>query len=143
MPLDRTRLRHVLRRIFADHGRLHGLLSIAVVGDGTIRRINRDFLAHDEPTDVITFPLDDGDGGAADDPFGEILVSAQTARREAVARGVDAPDELALYIIHGALHLAGYDDSTAAKRRRMRARERKYVGVYRKARRHGRDTEKR
>ena len=68
------------------------------------------------PTDVLAFPL-------ADDPvlLGEVLVSAETARREAAARGHPAYDELLLYAVHGVLHLVGHDDHEPADRRRMRA----------------------
>ena len=76
-------------------------------------------LDHDYPTDVLSFPM-------ADDPvlMGEILVSADTARREAAARGHPAYHELLLYAVHGTLHLLGYDDHDPKARARMRRAER-------------------
>lgn len=122
---ERLKLKRVLRRLLAEHGRTSGLLSIAVVDDKAIHALNREFLEHDEPTDVITFPLDDDA-----EPFGEIVLSAETAHREANARGIESERELALYAIHGALHLVGYDDTSSAERRKMKARERRYLGVF-------------
>ena len=122
---ERPKLLRVLTRLLADHGRTSGVLSVAVVDDAAIHALNREFLEHDESTDVITFPLDDDD-----QPFGEIVLSAETAQREANARVIESERELALYAIHGALHLVGYDDTSSAERRKMRARERRYLGVF-------------
>ncbi len=73
------------------------------------------------PTDVLTFDLrDDGDAEAIE---GEVVVSVETARREAVHRRLPEAAEILRYVIHGTLHLVGYDDATPARRRRMRARE--------------------
>jgi probable rRNA maturation factor len=130
VPLRRRSLSAVLRRICLDHGRDDGLLSLVIVDDPTIQRLNREFLGHDYATDAITFPLDDGAGSMPDGPFGEIVVSAETARREARRRGGAPERELALYAIHGALHLAGYDDAAPAAKRRMRARERRYLALF-------------
>ena len=94
-------------------------LSFAVIGDEQMHQVNRDTLDHDYPTDVLAFPM-------ASEPVlvGEILMSADTARREAAARGHPAYHELLLYAVHGVLHLLGYDDHDPAGRRRMRRAER-------------------
>lgn len=94
-------------------------LSFLVVDDAQMQRINREQLDHDYPTDVITFPLSDAPVLLAD-----IVVSADTARREAAARGHSAYHELVLYAVHGVMHLLGYDDHSPADRRRMRRAER-------------------
>lgn len=131
VAVDRGALRTVLGRILVDHGRDRGLLSVAVVDDAAIRRVNRDFLSHDHATDVISFLLVDGEEEPlGEDPFGEIVISAETALREARARDLPPRRELALYAIHGALHLVGHDDGTPGERRKMRYRERKYLEVY-------------
>jgi probable rRNA maturation factor len=90
------------------------------VDDETIHGLNRRFLDHDFPTDVITFPLEEEDGHLE----GEIVASFDTARREAGRFGWPAADELLLYVIHGALHLLGYDDTTADAAGQMREQER-------------------
>lgn len=88
---------------------------VALVDDAEIARVHREFLGIDGPTDVITFP------------YGEIVVSAETARREADPRGLPPLHELILYVVHGALHLKGYDDRRARDRERMRAAERRVL----------------
>ena len=62
---------------------------------------------------------------------GEIVVSAETAAREASRRGLPVPREVALYSIHGALHIMGFDDLDPQSRRAMRHGERKYIQRYR------------
>jgi probable rRNA maturation factor len=139
------------RRLARDLARLGDLaaraagrdvdLSFAVLDDRAMRDLNRRALAHDRPTDVLSFPF-------ARRPVlaGEVVVSAQTARREAAARGHSPYHELLLYAVHGVLHLLGHDDHDPARRRRMRAAERRAlralgVGpVFRARRRRGRET---
>ena len=94
-------------------------LSVAIVDDAAIAAINQQFLNHAGPTDVIIFDLGDG--------LGEIIVSAE--RAVIVARQLRRPPhaELALYLVHGLLHLAGLDDHTSSQRRAMRAAERRVL----------------
>lgn len=98
-------------------GPLAGPVHIHLVPDAEIRRINRERLGHDWPTDVCTFPMEE--------PFlwGELVVSLDTARREAAERGIPVARELALYVVHGVLHLRGFDDRTGPQRRAMRLAE--------------------
>lgn len=107
----------LLRRAARAAGPLEGPVEITVVDDRGIRAVNRKFLGHDRATDVCTFP--------AGEPrlWGEILISAETAAREARRRGLPVARELALYAVHGVLHLRGLDDRTATQRRAMRAAE--------------------
>jgi len=103
-------------------GPLGGSISIAVVSDPEMARHNVRWLRHKGPTDVLTFDLGgDPSAGMLD---GEIIVSRDTARREALHRGHPTAQELALYVVHGVLHLLGHDDHRPADRRRMRAAER-------------------
>jgi probable rRNA maturation factor len=105
----------------ARPGRGERELSIALTGDAEIRRINRRFLGHDWATDVIAFPLGDGDA--------EVVVSLERAVAQARARGHPWRAELALYIVHGVLHLHGHDDHEPAARRRMLAAERRVLAA--------------
>jgi rRNA maturation RNase YbeY len=74
----------------------------------------------DEATDVLTFPAGDfPSGNLADAPLGDIVISVDFAQRQAVARGVALGQELAFLAIHGALHLAGYNDETDRAREEM------------------------
>jgi len=122
-------LRSVLLSLMRDHGAV-GTLGIAVVDDDEIRRVHLEFLDEDCPTDVISFRLDEGPPGKPDDTLGEVVISAETAAREAARRGLRPDLEIALYAIHGALHLVGFDDSIPAERRRMRRWERAYLSRY-------------
>ncbi len=133
LPLDESRFRGVLVRILEDHG-VRRTLSLALVDDARIREIHREFLGEDSPTDVISFPLEEKDGTGVDadpePPFGEVVVSVETALREAPAHGHEAQREAALYAIHGTLHLVGFDDLDEASRAEMRRAETEYLAVY-------------
>ena len=101
-------------------GSTRASISIALVDDATIQRVNRRHLGHDWPTDVISFPLSEP---GRPDLAGELVVSAEMAAATARRGGVDPWAELALYVVHGLLHLCGYDDRAAADVDAMRRRE--------------------
>jgi probable rRNA maturation factor len=119
MSLCGARLRQAVRAALAGTSVRKAQISLAVVNDRTIARLNRQFLSHEGPTDVLSFLLEQRPGWLE----GEVVVSAETARREAPHYGWQPQDELLLYVVHGALHLAGHDDRSAAGRARMQARE--------------------
>jgi probable rRNA maturation factor len=96
-----------------------------VVDDETIHDLNRRFLAHDYATDVLSFALEQ----SADGLDGEIIVSADFATASAPRYEWSAADELLLYVIHGALHLAGYDDHEPDDISRMRAAEARHLAL--------------
>lgn len=96
-----------------------GEVSVAFVDDEQIRELNARYLNHDYATDVLSFPLESREGYVE----GEIVCSTQTAQRVSQRLGCPAEHELLLYVVHGALHLAGYDDQTPEALRVMRARE--------------------
>lgn len=125
VPGGRDRLARDLRRLAREIAALGGrsvALSYSVVDDEEMAGLHETYSGVPGPTDVLSFPL-------AEEPLvmGEIVVSAETARREAGARGHSAYDELVLYAVHGSLHLVGYDDHDPRDRRRMRAAERKVL----------------
>jgi probable rRNA maturation factor len=101
-----------------------GELSLAFLTDPALARIHADFLSDPTTTDVITF-----EGNAALASAGEICVSADTAENYAKLHDRDFSEELTLYVVHGWLHLAGYDDLKPAKKRVMRAAEKKAMGI--------------
>ena len=88
---------------------------VALVDDETIAELHERYLGVAGPTDVLSFP------------HGEIVVSGETARREAETRGIPPLHELVLYVVHGALHLTGHDDKTPKACKRMRAAERRIL----------------
>ena len=102
------------------HGGRPGIeIEVVFVDDPTLTEMHARFLDDPTPTDVITFDLGEEGGG----PAGELYVSVDCAAREARARQVPLERELALYLVHGALHLCGFDDHEAEQRTRMRAAE--------------------
>ncbi len=113
-----------LRMVLNEFGIINGEISIAIVDDSTIHNLNRQFLAHDCATDVLTFPDDRTDG---DFLYGEIVVSSDTAQRISSEIGISAEGELLLYLIHGVLHLVGVDDLTDADARLMRKYEKQFL----------------
>jgi len=124
--MDVERLREAVCRIARDHGRTKGTVSLAIVDDATIHDVNRRFLEHDEPTDVVSFVLEEGPKLLD----GELVVGADVALRTAAELGVSPADELLLYVIHGTLHLVGYDDLAPEPRLTMRAKEREYLATF-------------
>jgi probable rRNA maturation factor len=92
---------------------------VVFVDDADLARMHGEWLGDGSPTDVISFDLGEDEPG----PVGELYVSAERARAVAAERGLDERRELALYVVHGALHLCGFDDHEPAERERMRAAE--------------------
>jgi probable rRNA maturation factor len=119
-------LERLVRSALIAEGVEQAEIGVILVDDRRIAAVHRRWLGLAGPTDVITFDLSAGTAGppGAGVLAGDIVVSTETARRMARAVGWTPRQELAYYIVHGVLHLTGYDDHTAADRRQMRARER-------------------
>lgn len=94
-----------------------GDVTIVVVDDSTMRRLNLRYRGRDASTDVLSFPL--GDGLTAGEPFGDVVISYPTTLRQARAYGATLQRELARLIIHGVLHLCGYDHHKRKEAARM------------------------
>lgn len=117
-------LRRVVSTVLqAEAGGKGGTLSVVIVDDAEIRRLNAEYLGRDRPTDVIAFPLEDD----SDDVWGEAYISADRAREQAADYGVTFEEEMARLVIHGVLHLLGYEDGDDASRDRMRMLEDAYL----------------
>lgn len=113
-------VRAVVTAVFQAEGAGEPDISVALVNDAVIREVNREHLDHDWATDSIAFSYEDDP--SPDAVSGEVIVSGETALREAEERGKDPRHELLLYVAHGTLHLLGWDDETPAMRRTMNAR---------------------
>jgi probable rRNA maturation factor len=100
-------------------------LEVALTSDAVIRRINQKFLGRGGATDVLAFPYGDEVGRRV---MGEVLISVERARAQARRVGWPVRCEVALLLIHGVLHLSGYDDHTSSGAARMRASERAILG---------------
>lgn len=124
--IDRAQIKTGVQRVLAGEGIEKAIISIAVVDDATMHELNRQYLQHDYPTDVLSFLLEDDD----DRIEGEIIISADYAAREAEQFGWSSQEEMLLYVIHGSLHLVGYDDLEPELKTEMRAKEREYLATF-------------
>jgi len=123
LPVDVELVRRAVRVVLAGESVRAATISIAVVTDGAMRELNRRYLDHDYNTDVLSFLLDES-GEPLD---GEVIVSADMAVTRALEFSWSAADEMLLYVIHGTLHLTGYDDHSDADRGQMRRKEMQYL----------------
>jgi probable rRNA maturation factor len=107
-------------------------LSVTIVGDRSIRRLNRDYLGRDKATNVISFSMQEGAFGTINpDLLGDVVISADTAAREAEEGGDSYNSRLVFLLLHGILHLTGYDHerSGEAEAERMEAKERELFAL--------------
>jgi probable rRNA maturation factor len=107
-----------------------GTWSVAIVltDDDRLRRLHRDFMGIDEPTDVMTFPYD------ADAPDsghgGDVVISVERAADQGPENGLSTCEEVAFLAVHGVLHLCGWNDESPALRQRMLARQTEIVEAF-------------
>ncbi|HEY4688658.1 MAG TPA: rRNA maturation RNase YbeY [Anaerolineae bacterium] len=95
-------------------------LTIVIAGDATLRKLNREFLGIDAPTDVLSFPTArSGTSAEQKEYLGDVILSLARAKAQAKQGGHPLVDELRLLVIHGVLHLLGYDHDTPERQRRM------------------------
>ena len=100
-------------------------LSVSLVDDATIHELNRTWRKKDKPTDVLSFALGEGEDVRTEGGLlGDVIVSIETARRQAAKRRRPLLDELTMLLAHGLLHLVGYDHRTDAEEADMTARTR-------------------
>ncbi len=123
LRLDHEFLNQVSETLLVDEGIAHAEISVAVVDDAGIHALNRQYLDHDYPTDVISFLLTKSTEGASLRIDGEVVISGETAVRAADEYSCSPQEELTLYLVHGLLHLCGYDDQTESDRETMRTQE--------------------
>jgi probable rRNA maturation factor len=107
------------RKILLVLGCLKAELSLLLVNDAQIRRLNKQYRSIDRPTDVLAFPMLEGDAFPPGSPLlGDVVISLETAKRQAKREGHPLGREIKILLIHGVLHLLGYDhdDSEEAAR---------------------------
>ena len=120
LPVDAEAVREVVHQTLEAEQVAAATISIAIVDNPTMHELNRQYLNHDYETDVLSFLLEESSHPEIDVPRGagrtidgEVIVSAPYARQMSVEYDWPPENELALYIVHGVLHLCGYDDTTA------------------------------
>ncbi len=124
----------VTEEIFLSHGVDKYALSITFIGDEEMTRLNRESLGTDAPTDVIAFDL--SEEGLPFESVGDVYISLETALTNSERFHVSQSEELLRLVVHGALHLLGYTDTSPAERRRMETIQEEIVGKFSGSLRH-------
>lgn len=120
------------QKILSVSGCPEAQLSVLIVDDAGIQTINREYLQRDRPTNVISFAMQEGEGaGIQPDLLGDVVISAETAWRDAAEAGRPFESELSFLLLHGILHLLGYDHErgSRAAAQRMEQREREIFSI--------------
>jgi len=123
---ERRRLKLFINQLFKEERMLFSSLSYVFCSDQYLLSINREFLQHDDYTDIITFCL----SGASEPVEGEIYISTDRVKENAISIGTSINNELHRVIFHGALHLCGYKDKKPSDKRKMTDAEDKYLQLY-------------
>jgi probable rRNA maturation factor len=108
-------------------------LSISLVSDKKITELNRDYLQRSRPTDVLAFSMHEGEFGQINpNLLGDVVVSIETARAQAEKQGCGFNEELCLLVVHGILHLVGFDhEGSRLAAKKMREKEQELVSLMR------------
>lgn len=121
----RRELTNFLREARALTG-LYGEVGVLLTGDDAVRELNRQFRRKDKPTDVLSFPAAENAAGIA----GDLVISLETALRQAAERSHSLETEIKVLLLHGLLHLAGYDHETdEGQMQRREVRLRRKLGL--------------
>jgi rRNA maturation RNase YbeY len=125
-------IRALLDHLLDAEGEARGV-EIAFLGEPAMRKLHRTWMGEDRATDVLSFPSGPAPVRSGEAyPAGEVIVCVPYCERAARARGRELHDEIARMLIHGTLHVLGYDHGTATQRSRMKPRERRYLAWYRR-----------
>jgi len=126
--LDSRKLRTVLRKILTELELPEAELSILFVGDERIRVLNRQYLQRDKPTNVLAFPMREGESsGFQPHLLGDLVISVETAKRQSKQFGLNEMSMVTLLMIHGILHLVGYDHERSKKEAQHMALKQKHL----------------
>jgi len=131
VKLSGARLKRRARQILLEMGFVKAELSLALVDDGEMRLLNGTYRRRKEPTDVLAFAMNEGRfGNINPHVLGDVVISTETAAFQAKRRGRALKDELDALLVHGILHLIGYDhERSPADARIMRSKERTLLSV--------------
>ena len=147
VEIDESRLQQIAENTLAAEQVAAAEISIAIIDNARIRVLNRRHLDHDYETDVLSFlleceesaapeqsarmaPVEDSPLGRGKRIGGEVVLSAEMAAATADDFDWSPHDEIVLYLVHGLLHLVGYDDGSDTQRRKMRSRERSLLSPW-------------
>ncbi|MDZ7331861.1 MAG: rRNA maturation RNase YbeY [candidate division KSB1 bacterium] len=129
--ITNSKLKQIAQSVLAGEGIERATINIVLVDDAYMIELNQKYLQHDEPTDVLSFNLSDDVSELLE---GEIYADVDQIARQAQDYGVDFEEEVTRIIIHGILHLIGYDDRTDLERKNMTKKEDDYLTIYKQGR---------
>jgi len=121
-------MRHAAAAVVRREGRRHADIRLIFTTDARMKTLNTRWLGHRSTTDVLSFPFDERPAEVLE---GEIYVNLDQARRQAARERVSDRNEISRLVIHGVLHLIGYDDTTPAKKKTMAGKEDEYLRILR------------
>jgi probable rRNA maturation factor len=130
--VDVRRLKSVAKKLLREVGEADSALSLSLVDDPQIQELNREHRGKDKPTDVLSFPLyEAGEASRGDGErlLGDVVISIDTARRQAADYDAPLQNELYRLLIHGILHVLGHDHEEPAQRAAMEAEERRLAAA--------------
>jgi len=119
------KFKELVAAIIKNEGKVAGDISFIITSDDYLLTVNKEFLNHDYFTDVISF-----DYSSDDNIAGEIYISEDTVRRNSVEYNVDLNNEMLRVMIHGILHLTGYNDKTTQEKQTMKQLEDKWINYF-------------
>ena len=134
LSVDTGRVRRSLKRMLKELGCKESEVSLLLVDDDQIREINKNYLQRDRPTNVISFAMTEGAFGEVHpEILGDIILSVETAARDAMACDIDFMDEVEFLLIHGLLHLLGYNHENVESKEsgKMKKLEREFFYLLR------------
>ncbi|UCF88821.1 MAG: rRNA maturation RNase YbeY [bacterium] len=128
MESFRKTLMDLAEKILKDSGRSDAELSLLITDDEEIRSLNRDYRGIDHPTDVLSFSQLEGEGPAVTPMLGDVVISWETAERQALELECPLEEEMKRLLVHGILHLLGHDHEEGGEAERlMREMEERYL----------------
>jgi probable rRNA maturation factor len=127
IKVNPARLKRFIRRTLQYKGEGDAGLSLLLVNDLKIKKLNQRYLNRSCPTDVLAFSSREGEGIGLNDWLGDIVVSTETAARQAKTFKTNLDEEIHLYLTHGLLHLLGWHHYTRKDREKMRREEAKII----------------
>lgn len=122
--LPKKKVSELVERTLKNEGIREGDVNVVYFNNDDIESMNIHYLGHNYPTDVISFKLDE------EPLLAEIYIGAEVADKRKTRFNVSVSQEIARYAVHGALHIAGYDDSTDTEKKLMSSLENKYLDLY-------------
>jgi probable rRNA maturation factor len=121
---DMKKIKEVVRRILKKEGCQETEVSILITDDERIRQLNKNFRNKNEPTDVLAFcQHKKREEALKSNLLGDVVISVETAKRQASKYGQSLPNEIYRYLIHGLLHLIGYKDESSLSYQKMKKKE--------------------